>query len=107
MADPKTPRPPGVEFDNGDYTNPKYAGTVWYIADHLKDPSKPIVPLALVQPQRRQLNAKFIDDIADARNHGDKRQTTSRSSSSRASESVDLRALVGRRRQLGRRLQVR
>ena len=73
MADPKTPRPPDVEFDNDYYTNPKYKGTVWYIADHLKDPSKPIVPLALVQPQERQLNAKFIDDIADARNHGDKR----------------------------------
>ena len=73
MADPKTPRPADVEFDNDYYTNPKYAGTVWYIADHLKDPSKPIIPLALVQPQRRQLNAEFIDGIADARNHGDKR----------------------------------
>ena len=29
--------------------------------------------LALVQPQRRQLDAKFIDGIADARNHSDKR----------------------------------
>ena len=32
MADPKTPRPPGVEFDNEYYTNPKYVGTVWCIA---------------------------------------------------------------------------
>ena len=31
MADPKTPRPSDVEFDNGYYTNPKYASTVWYI----------------------------------------------------------------------------
>ena len=46
MADPKTPRPPDVEFDNDYYTNPKYAGTVWYIADHLKDPTKPIIPRA-------------------------------------------------------------
>ena len=73
MADPKTPRPDDVEFDNGDYTNPKYAGTIWYIADHLKDPTKPSTPLALVKPQRRQLDAKFIDGFADARNHDDKR----------------------------------
>ena len=73
MADPKTPRPPGVEFDNDYYTNPKYAGTVWYSADHLKDPSKPIIPHALVQPQQRQLDVKFVDGIADARNHDDKR----------------------------------
>ena len=47
MADPKTPRPADVEFDNDYYTNPKYAGTVWYIADHLKDPSKRSYPLLL------------------------------------------------------------
>ena len=73
MADPKTPRSPDVEFDNDYYTNPKYTGMVWYTADHLKDPSKPTIPLALVQPQQRQLHAKFIDGIAGACNHGDKR----------------------------------
>ena len=61
-------RPLGVEFDNDYYTNPKYAGTVWCIADHLKEPSKPIIPLALVQPQRRQLDAMFIDGIAEGEN---------------------------------------
>ena len=73
MADPRTPRPPDVEFDNEYYTNPEHAGTVLYIADHLKDSSKPIIPLALVKPQRRQLDAKLIDGIAGARDHDDKR----------------------------------
>ena len=35
IADPKTPRPDDVSFENEAYTNPKYAGTVWYIADHV------------------------------------------------------------------------
>ena len=47
IEDPKTPRPDDVEFDNEAYTNPKYAGTVWYVAVHLKDPTKPIIPLRL------------------------------------------------------------
>ena len=66
IDDPKTPRPDDVEFDNDAYTNPKYAGTVWYIADHLKDPTKPIIPLAALPPAKRQLDADFIDSISDA-----------------------------------------
>ena len=66
IDDPKTPRPDDVEFDNEAYTNPKYAGTVWYIADHLKDPTKPIIPLAALPPAKKQLDADFIDSISDA-----------------------------------------
>ena len=66
IDDPKTPRPDDVEFDNDAYTNPKYAGTVWYIADHVKDPTKPIIPLAALPPAKRQLDADFIDSISDA-----------------------------------------
>ena len=66
IDDPKTPRPDDVEFDNDAYTNPKYAGTVWYIADHLRDPTKPIIPLAALPPAKRQLDADFIDSISDA-----------------------------------------
>ena len=73
LVDPKTPRPDDVEFDNGAYTNPKYAGAAWYIADHLRDPSKPIVPLSTIQPSPRQLNADFIDKLSDASNHCDER----------------------------------
>ena len=66
-------RPDAVEFDNDAYTNPKYAGTAWYIADHLRDPSKPIVSLSTIQPSPRQLDADFIDAISDASNHRDER----------------------------------
>ena len=70
IDDPKTPRPDDVEFDNEAYTNPKYAGTVWYIADHLRDPTKPIIPLAALPPAKRQLDADFIASISDALGHG-------------------------------------
>ena len=73
LVDPKTPRPDDVEFDNKAYTNPKYAGTPWYIADHLRDPSKPIVPLSTIQPSPRQLDADFIDAVSDASHHCDGR----------------------------------
>jgi len=53
IEDPKTPRPDDVEFDNVAYTNPKYAGTVWYIADHLRNLTKPIIPLAALPPSER------------------------------------------------------
>ena len=46
---------------------------MWYIADHLRDPKNPIVPLAVVPPQERQLDADFIDNIAAAIGHDDKR----------------------------------
>ena len=46
----KAPRRDDVDFDNEAYTNPKLAGTVGYIANHLKDPSKPIIPLAALPP---------------------------------------------------------
>ena len=67
LVDPKTPRPGGIEFDNDAYTNPKY------IADHLRDPSKPIVPLSTIQPSPRQLDADFIGAISDASNRRDER----------------------------------
>ena len=59
IDDPKTPRPDDVEFDNEAYTNPKYAGTVWYIAEHLKDPTEPIIPLAALPPAKRQLGRSW------------------------------------------------
>ena len=70
IEDPKTPRPDDVEFDNEAYTNPKYAGTVWYITDHLRDPTTLIIPLAALPPAKRQLDADFIDSISDALGHG-------------------------------------
>jgi len=73
VADPNTPRPDDVEFNNKRYTNPKYAGFVWYIADHIRDPTKPIIPLAALRPADRQLNADFIDTISAALDHDDKR----------------------------------
>ena len=66
LDDPKTLRPDDVEFDNEAYTNPKYAGTVWYIADHLRDLTKPIIPLAALPPAKWQLDADFIDSISAA-----------------------------------------
>ena len=39
---------------------------MWYIADHIRDPTKPIIPLAALRPADRQLNADFIDTILAA-----------------------------------------
>ena len=60
-------------WSNKDYTNPKYAGTVWWIADHLKNPSKPIVPLCTIPHHSNQLDPDFFDAISDAIDYGDKR----------------------------------
>ena len=46
---------------------------MWYIADHIRDPTKPIIPLAALRPADRQLNADFIDTISAALDHDDKR----------------------------------
>ena len=46
---------------------------MWYIADHIRDPTKPIIPLAALTPADRQLNADFIDTISAALDHDDKR----------------------------------
>jgi hypothetical protein len=70
IENPKTPRPGDVEFDNAAHTNPKYAGTVWYIADCLRDPTKPIIPLAALPPSKRKLDADFIDSVPGALDHG-------------------------------------
>ena len=37
IANPKTKRPATLVWSNKDYTNPKYVGTIWWIADHLKN----------------------------------------------------------------------
>ena len=62
LVDSKTPRPDDIEFDNDAY-----------IADHLRDPSKPIVPPSAIQPSPRQLDDDFIGAISDASNHRDER----------------------------------
>ena len=46
---------------------------MWYIADHIRDPIKPIIPLAALRPAGRQLNADFIGTISAALDHDDKR----------------------------------
>ena len=46
---------------------------MWYIADHIRDPTKPIIPLAALTPADRQLDADFIDTISAALDHDDKR----------------------------------
>ena len=46
---------------------------MWYIADHIRDPTKPIIPLAALKPADRQLDADFIDTISTALDHDDKR----------------------------------
>ena len=55
------------------HTNPKYAGFVWHIADHIRDPTKPIIPLAALAPAKRQIDADFGDTITSALDHDDKR----------------------------------
>ena len=46
---------------------------MWYIADHIRDPTKPIIPLAALVPADRQLDADFVDKISSALGHDDKR----------------------------------
>ena len=73
IASPKTKRPATLVWSNKDYTNPKYAGTIWWIADHLKDPSNPIVPISTTPHHTSQLEPDFFDAISDALGHCDKR----------------------------------
>ena len=46
---------------------------MWYIADHISDPTKPIIPLAALAPAERQIDADFIDKMTTALDHDDKR----------------------------------
>ena len=73
IANPKMKRPAALVWSNKDYTNPKYVGTIWWIADHLKNPSNPIVPLSTIPHHSSQLDADFFDAISDALDYGDKR----------------------------------
>ena len=73
IANPKTKRPATLVWSNEDYTNPKYAGTIWWIADHLKNPANPIVPLSSTPHHESQLDADFFDAISDALDYCDKR----------------------------------
>jgi len=60
-------------WSNEDYTNPKYVGTIWWIADHLRNPANPIVPLSTIPHHSSQLDADFFDAISDALDYCDKR----------------------------------
>ena len=73
IANPKTKRPAALLWSNKDYTNPKYVGTIWWIADHLKNPSNPIAPLSTIPRHSSQLDADLFGAISDALDHGDKR----------------------------------
>ena len=44
-----------------------------YIADHIRDPTKPIIPLAALMPADRQLDADFVETITSALNYDDTR----------------------------------
>ena len=73
IANPKTKHPATLVWSNEDYTNPKYVGTIWWIADHLRNPANPIVPLSTIPHHSSQLDADFFDAISDALDYCDKR----------------------------------
>ena len=81
IANPKTKRPAALVWSNEDYTNPKYVGTIWWIADHLKNPANPIVPLCTAPHHESQLDADFFDAIRHFRRFGLLRQTRRRPNS--------------------------
>ena len=60
-------------WSNEDYTNPKYVGTIWWIADYLKNPANPIFPLSSTPHHVSQLDADFFDAISGALDYCDKR----------------------------------
>ena len=73
IANPKTKRPATLVWSNEDYTNPKYVGTIWWIADHLRNPAHPIVPMSTTPHHQSNLDADFFDAISEALNYGEKR----------------------------------
>ena len=55
------------------YTNPRYVGTIWWIADHLRDPSQPIIPLSETVHHPGPLDPTIFSQMAEALDYSDGR----------------------------------